>query len=62
MSDAPARDPALPAVPPGTIARPPHAGAASNGPPPEVCTPPAVRQQCGSPGAWPVIGNLTTLR
>jgi len=41
MSDAPARDPALPAVPPGTTARPPRAGAASNGPPPEVCTPPA---------------------
>ena len=50
MSGAPARDPALPAVPPGTIARPPRAGAASNGPPPEVCTPPAGIQdeQCGS--------------
>jgi hypothetical protein len=41
MSDAPARDPALPAVLPGTTARPPRVGAASNGPPPEVCTPPA---------------------
>jgi len=50
MSDAPARDPALPAVPPGTTARPPRAGAASNGPPPEVYTPPAETQdqQCGS--------------
>jgi len=70
MSDAPARDPVLPAVPPGTTVRPPRAGAASNGPPPEAYTPPAETrdQQIGSNVAvsrgvdseFRLIGNLTT--